>query len=120
MKSKYGMYDEYHTSLDNLDFISAKGLYESYNIYIKMIEALEINKVYKVNNLCEPQLGKRGLYPETSTLETNDLVKNMMDFLAYCDGKSDLLSIAQRIGIPIWELEQIVTSLNEKNVISLT
>ena len=119
MRSKYGTYKEYHTSLDNLDFISAEGLYGAYKIYKKMIEILETNKIYKCNNLCEPQLGKRGLYPNLGTLETKDLVWNMMNFLAYCDGEIDLLSIADKIEFPIWELQKIVDSLIDQEVISV-
>jgi len=66
MKSKYGEYKEYHTSLDNLDFVSAKGLEESFNIYTKIIEVLENNNFYKTTVLCEPQMGKRGLYHQIS------------------------------------------------------
>jgi len=120
MRSKYGTYDEYHTSLDNLDFISSEGLYQSYEIYNKIIDIIEINKIYKSANLCEPQLGKRGLYPEISTLQTKNTVKNMMNFLAYCDGEADLLSIAEKIETPIWELTEIIDSLLECDLITVS
>ena len=42
-RSKFGEYSEYHTSLDNLDFISPEGLQGSYNILEKVIEAHELN-----------------------------------------------------------------------------
>ena len=38
MRSKYGEYPEYHTSLDDLNFISSKGLFGGYNIVKKCIE----------------------------------------------------------------------------------
>ena len=47
MRSKYGTYPEYHTSLDNLKFISGKGLYGSFQILKKVLEILEINFTYK-------------------------------------------------------------------------
>ena len=47
MRSKYGTYPEYHTSFDNLKFISGKGLYGSFQILKKVLEILEINFTYK-------------------------------------------------------------------------
>jgi len=117
MRTKYGEYDEYHTSLDNLDYISEEGLNGAYEIYIKIIETLEKNYTYISNTLCEPQLGKRGLYPTTSTKDTHNVVKNMLNFLVYCDGDMDLLSIADKINVPIWDLYETIEKLNEKDLI---
>ena len=59
-RSKYGEYPQYHTSADDLDYISAEGFSGSYDVMTRCIEALENDAVYKVTVLCEPQLGKRG------------------------------------------------------------
>ena len=117
MRTKYSEYKEYHTSLDNLDYISAEGLNGSYEIYIKVIEALENNYVYELTTLCEPQLGKRGLYPMLSTKSTQSEVENMMNFLAYCDGKYNLIEIANKINIPIYDLYNLVNILNKNSLI---
>ena len=58
-----------------MGLISPESLYESLKMYQMMIKAFENNKVYKTTVLCEPQLGKRGLYPTISTKESNDQVK---------------------------------------------
>ena len=87
MRSKYGEYPEYHTSLDDLSVISPNGLLGGFNMMVKAIEIMEGNETYKINVLGEPQLGKRGLYPEKSTHETFDLVKNQMNVISYLDGK---------------------------------
>lgn len=118
MRSKYGSYDEYHTSLDDLSFISAEGLSGAYNVYIKAIESLELNQRFKNIVLCEPQLSKRGLYPSLSTKESNENVDTMMNLLTYIDGNSDLLSIAEKINKPIWELTEIIDSLKDSNLIT--
>ena len=43
-RSKYGDYPEYHTSLDNFDFVTEKGLNQSLDIYLKCIEVFENEK----------------------------------------------------------------------------
>ena len=70
MRSKYGTYPEYHTSLDDLDLISPQGLDGAYQILIKIMETIECNKKYTTVFPCEPQLGKRGLYPNLGAKKT--------------------------------------------------
>ena len=118
MRTKYGEYPEYHTSLDDLSLISQAGLRGGLNAYIRAIEALEFNCFPKVQVLGEPQLGKRGLYPETSTLESTVAARTLMDFITYADGSIDLLEIAEKINIPIWELYEIVEILVDHGLIS--
>ena len=103
-RSKYGEYSEYHTSADNLDFISPDGLGGAFNVYSKCIEALEANKTYKINCLGEPQLGKRGLYPTVSKKGQYDEVKSLMDFIAYADGTNDLIDISDITGVSVEQL----------------
>ena len=67
MRTKYGEYPEYHTSGDNLSIVTSTSLFESLEMYKSLMKALENNKKYKMTVLCEPQLGKRGLYPNIST-----------------------------------------------------
>jgi len=118
MRSKYDEYPEYHTSLDDLSLISPAGLRGGLNAFIKAIEAIEFNCFPKVQVLGEPQLGKRGLYPETSTKESTDAVRTMMDFITYADGKIDLLEIAEKINVPVWDLYEIVEKLVQHGLIS--
>ena len=107
MRSKYGTYPEYHTSLDNLDYISEEGLQLSYEIYMNIINTIEKNKVYRVTVKGEPQLGKRGLYPNVSTKTSGSSVRNMMNFLAYADGNNDLIDICLRIGTSFNEMTML-------------
>jgi len=117
MRTKYGEYPEYHTSLDNLDFISPEGLFGGYDVVKKCIECIEANETLTTTVLCEPQLGRRGLYPTLSTKESRFIVRDMMNLIAYCDGTDDLIGIADRIGIPLWNLFEIVTNLKENDLL---
>ena len=116
-RTKYGRYPEYHTSLDNLDLISSDGLFGGYDKLQKSIELLEKNKFYSIDNFCEPQLGKRGLYPTISTKQTREIVRVMMDFIAYADGTNDLIDIATIINVSAYELYEIVEKLESANLI---
>lgn len=117
MRTKYGEFPEYHTSLDNLEFISPAGLFGGYEVLQHCLMCLEMNDTLQVNVLCEPQLGKRGLYPTLSTKESKQIVRNMMNLIAYCDSGHDLLEIADLIGVPMWELKQIVIALKENDLL---
>lgn len=117
-RSLYRHFPEYHTSLDNMDFISVEGLQSSFNTLRLCLEILEANRVYHRTCLCEPQLGKRGLYPSTSIKGGCDAtVDNIIDFLAYCDGQLDLVDIAKRLNIPAERCIPIVQKLVEKGVL---
>ena len=72
MRTKYSEYPEYHTSLDDLKLVSPQGLAGAIGVYREIIELLEWNRNFKVTCLGEPQLGKRGLYPNISTLDADN------------------------------------------------
>lgn len=97
MRSKYGCYPEYHSSADDLSLVTPDGLEGSYLALKRCLEILEANRRWRATVLCEPQLGKRGLYPTISTREGHGSVRTMMNLLAYADGDSDLLAIARII-----------------------
>jgi len=116
-RSLYGTYPEYHTSLDNLDFVTPEGLFGGYDYVRKCIEIIEYNRTYRLTTLVEPQLGKRGLYPNLSTKETAATVETMMDFIAYADGTNDLLQISTIIQKPFWEILPIAQKLSEAGLV---
>jgi aminopeptidase-like protein len=116
-RSKYGTYPEYHTSLDNLDFVTAEGLLGGYEFVRDCIYAAENNKIYEVICYCEPQLGKRGLYPNLSTKKSGASVKTMMDFIAYADGTNDLIQISNIIGKSVNEIVPLAERLLEAELL---
>ena len=67
--------------------------------------------------LCEPQLGKRGLYPTTSQKGSYDDVKAMTNFIAYADGTLDLLEISEIIEISVSRLHDIAIILEKAGLL---
>jgi len=120
MRTKYGEFPEYHTSLDDLNLVTANGLEGGFNALKQAIQVIENNMVFKSKILCEPQLGKRGLYPTLSTKESGEQVRTMMNLISYCDSKHDLLEIADIIGEPLVKLLDILKPLIDHGLIEST
>ncbi|MGA1823458.1 MAG: DUF4910 domain-containing protein [bacterium] len=118
MRSKFKAYPEYHTSLDNLNFVSPGGLAGSYEVLKECLKLIEKNRKYKIKCLGEPQFGKRGLYPTISIKYSSNEVKPMMDFIAYADGKNDLIDISNTINVPVWELYPIIEKLMKADLLT--
>ena len=107
-----GRYPEYHTSLDNRDFISFEAMAESVDAYLKICRTLDRNVVY--DNQCpygEPQLGKHGLMDSFGAArDRNDRIFAIKWVMNMCDGEIDLLRISERSGLEfdlIAEMAQI-------------
>ena len=96
MRSKYAEYDAYHTSLDNLDFVSPAGLQGGFRFVRQCLNLIEHNFRYRTTVLGEPQLGKRGLYPSLSTKHSYRQVSLLKNVIAYSDGTQDILDLAER------------------------
>ena len=119
MRSKYGTYPEYHTSLDNLDLINPIGLEGSFKVLQRVIQVLEENYYYEASFPCEPQLGKRGMYPTLSKKGSADEHRLLMDVLAHADGEMDLLDLANHLGQAVTILLPIIKSLREAELLNL-
>lgn len=117
-RTKFYDYPEYHTSGDNLDLISPEGLQGAYEVMVECIRILECNARYRMECLCEPQLGKRGLYPTVSKKGVYDEVRKLQDFILYADGSNDLLDISNIIGYPAVRLIDMVRVLTEQQLLS--
>jgi aminopeptidase-like protein len=120
-RSKYGEFPEYHTSLDDLSFVTPRGLAGSLDVLKKCVSILEGNKTYRLTCLGEPRLGPRGLYPSMNKPGSGyeeDLTK-LMNVIAYCDGNHSVLDIAERIGIPAWHCLPIIDRLRHEQLVEV-
>jgi aminopeptidase-like protein len=118
MRSKYGTFPEYHTSMDDLSLVTPRGLMESFEAYRRCLEIFENNGVWTTACVGEPQLGKRGLYPTVSQVGSAEgRVRNIKNILSYCDG-ADLLTVADTIGVPFSECLEIVGVLEQAGLLA--
>jgi len=135
MRTMYGEYDEYHTSGDNKELISFKAMQETVEMYLQIINRLEktefetveeknqnvqdTSEEYYTNLLpnCEPQLGKRNLYPTLSEKTKDNFVEAMMWLLNYSDGKHSLSEISIKSGIEKSDFYPVINKLKEKGIL---
>lgn len=130
-KDKYYEYNEYHTSADDLNFISSECLLESLQLYKKAINNLERNILFtRTNPYCEYQLGKYGLYPKTGgeinqlssiqnqkTISSN-LKISCLGWLSFlCDGTNSLMDISLKSKIDMDSLYIIAKEMEENKLL---
>lgn len=115
-RSKFGQYPEYHTSADDMSFISPEGFRGSFQAMTDLIEALEANRYFKMKVLCEPQLGKRGLYSDISRKGTYDGIMLQRDVISYADGRNDLFDMCERFGAHTSDVVDIIKRLIDNDL----
>ena len=118
MRTMYHKFPEYHTSLDNLEFVKGEYLIESFSIYLKIILELEKNfgkfkpeeKLKDQRNMddndifmnlnpkCEPNLEKRGLFNKVIDLDSGTAL-SISWVLNLSDGRNSLSDISRISGI---------------------
>jgi aminopeptidase-like protein len=118
-RTKFGKYPEYHTSLDDLNLVTPSGLAGGLDLLVKCLECLESNQIFQTTVGCEPQLGKRGLYPNLSVSGNGETVRDLTNLIAYCDGSESLLEIADRLNRPIWSFFDSLGQLLQNGLINL-
>ena len=118
-KSKFGEYDEYHTSKDDFKIVTKQGLAQSYKVMKTIIKSLELGVYPKINVFCEPQLGKRNLYPNTSKLYKEEHpAKLRMNIIAQCDGTNTIFSIANNLNKNLIKIYDEISILYKNNLIN--
>ena len=116
-RTKFGKFRQYHTSNDNLDFVTAEGLGGGLKYLQTCIDILENNNIYKTKTVGEPQLGKYGLYPTISQKGSADYTRNLTNIIAYLNGKNTILDIAEILNVPFNEVLDIINQLKEKDLV---
>jgi len=116
-KTKYDTYKEYHTSLDNLNFINSKQILLSYNFLKKLIFIIENNCTPKVKYACEPFLQKYGLYNKNDEKSLNVDSKLSVDILSYADGTNSLCEISNILDLSFEKILKIYLELKKFKIV---
>jgi aminopeptidase-like protein len=117
-RTRFGDYPEYHTSLDNFEVVTYRGISGGFKVVKEAIEILqeEIYPKYKI--ICEPQMGKRGFYKKVFLKEKKLSSDTYMDFLQYADGRNSLKEISKIINLSFINSKKIFKKLLKKKVIT--
>ncbi len=116
-RTKYHEYPEYHTSLDDFKIVTLDGCLGGFNVAKKSIEILLARIYPQCKIICEPQMGKRGLYSTLSTKNESKLTMSYMDFLQYADGTNSLQKISSLIKLDLNYVKKIYFILRKNNLI---
>lgn len=120
MRTKYGEYPEYHTSLDKLGtVVTKKGLEGSLKVLQQIVLALESNYYPKLKTIGEPQLSKRDLYPKTSIKSSQQEARLLLNLITWSDGTKSLLDISEILGLYVLDLIPYIKMLEQKKLLRL-
>ncbi len=121
MRSGPENYDEYHTSLDNIEFVDVEKISEVSKIVIEAIKNIEINDVITPKHtMCEPKLDKLGLYPKTAgKLANKEKAFEVLNVWGFCDGQKDIIDISNLINKKAYTLKNTIEISLNNNLISI-
>ena len=116
-RTKFGKFPQYHTSADDLNFVTESGLNGSLSILKNIIDAFELCLYPRSTNLCEPQLGKRHLYPSLSSVVEEHPAKLRTDILAFSNGSNSIFDITILLNVPLSSVISEIRLLLDHNLV---
>lgn len=118
-RTPHGEFPEYHTSADNLEFVKPQCLADSLTQCLSIIYLLENNGRYvNLNPMCEPQLGKRGLYRRIGGPKNGGVEEiALLWVLNLSDGEHSLLDISERSGLSFGSVKSAADALVEHDLL---
>jgi aminopeptidase-like protein len=108
-RTVYCHYDGYHNSLDTKEFMGIEPLIETANQVETVLETFEYaGAFHNLSPYGEPQLGRRGLYPNVNNRDTwthssdtefdqRAVLNRILTLLNYSDGSHSMISLAERL-----------------------
>jgi aminopeptidase-like protein len=120
MRGRHGRFAQYHTSADDVEFVSPARLADSLDTLCEIVDVLEGNHRYR--SLApdgEPQLGRRGIYHALGGAgDPAELQLAMLWLLTCGDGQHSLLDVAERSGLRFTHLRAAASLLQEHELLA--
>jgi aminopeptidase-like protein len=117
-RTPHGEYAEYHTSADNLEFVSASHLADSLATLLEVVALLENDlRFVNLSPMGEPQLGPRGLVPALGGKAAEDDHLALLWVLNLSDGDNSVLDIAERSGLPFDAIRRAIDALTVRGLL---
>jgi aminopeptidase-like protein len=117
-RSPHGEFPEYHTSADDLSFVSPEALEEALVVIEDIVAVIDQDRTYRSTNpKGEPRLGKYGLYRPTAGQSGVVPEMAMLWVLNLSDGAHSLLDIAGRSGYAFGEIVLAADALHQAGLL---
>jgi aminopeptidase-like protein len=111
-RTPHGEYAEYHTSADNLEFVSATYLADSLTTLLEIVDLIENDlRFINLSPMGEPQLGRRGLIPSVGGKAAKAEQLALLWVLNLSDGRTSVLDIAERSGLSFNQIRGAIEAL---------
>lgn len=120
-KSKFGTFKEYHTSKDDFNLVTKKGIYQSFSFLVQLIKDIDKELVPKANIIGEPFLQKRNMIDRSDheNQKYNYKGRDILDILQFCDGTNTIKEISKYTKINIKEINKVLIKLKKLKIISI-
>ena len=100
-RSSNGEYPQYHTSADNPSLMSVNALAQSIRAIAATVARIDSNvRLRSRQPMCEPRLGKRGLFRSTGGNNPQDFEYALLWLLNQADGTHGINDVAAASGLP--------------------
>lgn len=124
-RDRYYEYPYYHSSLDDLDFVTAQQIVETLALYERLIDKLEVRRIYRSRiPHCEVMLSRHDLYPSTGGAQLPEFQgRSLLDLFLWLlflsDGTKSVDDIATKIEVDSKILMPLIERLESKGVLEI-
>ncbi|MEZ5412178.1 MAG: DUF4910 domain-containing protein [Acidimicrobiales bacterium] len=119
-RTMHGTYPQYHTSADDLSFVSAERVLAAVDVATEALELFDERRpLTNTSPEGEPQLGRRGLFAKIGgTIGNASKESTYLWLLSLADGDTDVVDVAARAGLPLDEVVLAASRLRDAGLLT--